>query len=353
MKLLFLDFCFFRGHHNLNIKLLEILSKKYEVEVISKSGYYSESDKFKLMNVAFNEYNFSFLNIKSGPLINRLKIAIIMIITALKIRKRRGKLFVVGFENITYGILGILFRNNNTYLIHHQNTDELTNKLKYKIFSSYKNKVNHVGLDQFIAEYLVENIRINSEKVFYINHPIAHTNEKVIEYQNIQCDKKIFVGLSGSNDESIIENLIKDSKSGRLKMDKNVKIIVKSKKFNYESESLTVFNKYLSNEEYDDYIKNAFGFLLLFPKDFQHRMSGTLIDSLKSKRIVIGTDIPCVKAFNSRYPKICYTISDFNDMDKISTDKLYNNPLNSEFEKFKENHSDSMILKQFERMFGD
>lgn len=352
-KILFLDFSFFRGHHNLNVKFLEIFCKRYEVQVISKKGYYSALDKLKLRNVNFIEPNLFFIDNKHGPLIGRFKIAIIMLITTLKLRKGKEKTFIVGYEHITFGLLGRFFWNNNTYLLHHQNIDELKNKIKYKVFNIYKNKVNHVVLDQFITKYLQETIEIDKEKIFYINHPISHGYKTVVEYQDVEFNKIIIVGLSGSNDEKKIENLIKESKSGRFNISNNFKLVLKSKKFYFKSENLIVFNEYLAEEAYDNYIKNAFGFLLLFSNDFNHRMSGTLIDALKNKRIVFGADIPCVRVFNERYPKICHIISDFNDIEKIANSKWYDNTLDCEFEKFLESHSDNIVIKQFDRIFGE
>ena len=67
---------------------------------------------------------------------------------------------------------------------------------------------------------------------------------------------------------------------------------------------LTLYNRYLSFNEYDELYRKAAAVIIPFPKSFNMRESGTIIDALSSGKRVIANNIPTVRY----YQYICSSI---------------------------------------------
>jgi hypothetical protein len=353
MKILFLDFCYFRGHKKLNIQLLEILDRHYEVEVIAKKKYYSEEVKKSLSNTIFKEFEV-YEEPLNSPLFARIRIFHTMLKNFFMIRNiNYDKIVIAGFENITLFLLGSLFfTRTETFIIHHQNTDELNNSVKLNLFKKNMNKIKHIVLEEFIRNFLTSEVGVKKSNAFYISHPLSNY-DTTLEKIKSNSNKKLLVGLSNSNDEELIKELISSEKYKNMLRDKEINIVLKSKKYEFKSENIRVFNKFLERDEYDNYIRNADYFLMLFPATFKYRMSGTLIDSLSNGTKVIGTSIPCIKAFSERYPSICKAASSFDEILTIASETEITDKVSSEFKQFKQEHSFNSILNQFKEILGE
>ncbi len=356
MKILFLDFCSFRGHKNLNRKLLKILDKIYDITVICQKNYYSEEDKKKLGKVIFKDIPLNRKTLFSmNPFFVRLNIFINMIINLFVMRKvEYNKIIIAGYENITFSMLGFLFYSKKeTYIIHHQNVDELESSFKSFLFKKTMNKVKHIVLDEFISKYLINEIGVEADKVFFISHPL--TNESANKHSNNTNidNKKVLVGISNSNDEEIIKNIMYDITNKKITINPDTEIILKSKSLKYTHENLIIINTYLEKDKYDFYINNAYAILILFPSTFKYRMSGTLIDAILNKKVVIGTNIPCINAFNERYPSVCKIANNLDEILNIVNSELYTGDTIKDFDTFKHNHSNENILCQLRKIIGD
>lgn len=77
-----------------------------------------------------------------------------------------------------FAIARFLFAGKESYLFHHRNTAELSNKYKRKIFLSYANSVNHIVFTEFIKDYLVNELHVTASRVFVLPHPLILPEEK-------------------------------------------------------------------------------------------------------------------------------------------------------------------------------
>jgi hypothetical protein len=162
------------------------------------------------------------------------------------------------------------------------------------------------------------------------------------------------VGLSSSNDENIIESIIRKEEKENLLKQMKIKVVLKSKEFEYDNGYLKVVKGYLEKEVYSDFIDNAQSIYMPFPNRFQFRMSGTLIDALTNNKIVYGSDIPVMRQYSIKYPSICKVVNDENAfIETLLSNNDNNKKLEDEFDKFKEDHSEERIELILAKILND
>jgi hypothetical protein len=346
MKITMVDFVNSPGHKNLYLKILSLLNKNFDMDVIVKKGFYNQIEKELLKGVNFIEIPFSHLD-KKGSIISRIRIIIFMILSRLRLNIAKTDLILVlGFETITFSLLKHLFPKFKTFLFHHHNLDELDNPLKKILFSTFKNQYNHLTLDKFISNNLVSFFKIKPNLAHFINHPIKQNTL----LKRINNNKTInILSLTNSNDENLIKQLIDLDKSGHLK-EKAFIFYIKSSYINYKSNNLTVSSYYLSKDEYEKLLKDSDYSILLLPSSFNNRISGVMIDSLSYNLPIIAPNIISIKEFNIRYPSIVYTFNNIRDILSIELNNFRNINM-VDFLNFQNNHSDSFVENQLKQIF--
>ncbi len=346
MKVLYLDFLCPRGHLNLDINQIRRLSNFSEVLVVSQKGRYKNLPK-NVVNIEKEN-----IEIRDGKIRNRLYALKNMIISAFESKKNDCNVILVSsFETIIFAIGRFFLKKEaKIFIVHHNNTDELSNKVKAFFFRTYMNKVKHIVFSDFIKDYLVNTFTISSEDIFVIPH---HMNILNLELNDSLNDEKIYkcVGLSNSNDEKIISEIIKREKNDKILKKMKIKIILKSKKFDFDDGYLKVVRGFLTKDVYDDYIKNSESNYLPFPNSFKYRMSGTLIEALANNQIVYGSDIPVMRYYSKRYKNICKVIKSADDFFQALTIEKCIADCSFDFDKFKNDHSEKKIEDAFEKAF--
>lgn len=343
MKILYLDFLCPKGHINLDINQINILSSIGDVIVVSKKGRYRELP-FNVKNIE-NEN----IEIKKGKIKNRLSSLKIMLISAFESRKiEYDYILVSSYETIMF-CLGRQFfkKNDKIILIHHFNTDELSNKTKAWFFKKYMNKVIHIVFSDFIKDYLIHKFDIDDNRIFVIPHHMNEIKDAGTLEKEFGC-----VGLSSSNDEEIIAEIVQNEKRKEVFKKNKFKLVLKSKNFKFDNGFLKVVNGFLEKNIFDYYINNAQSIYMPFPSTYKYRMSGTLIDALSNNKVVYGSNIPMMQYYSNKYPKICKIVNSSDDFIESMLKNIHRKHNNyEEYEKFKRDHSKGAIEEAFKKMF--
>ncbi|ETI69194.1 glycosyltransferase family protein [Neobacillus vireti] len=342
MNILFLDFLHPKGHKEFNMNLITRLSDIGKVTVLCQRNYYNGFTG-NTKDVTFIEEDD--LRIDGQGLMSR--IAALKIMTkSSKIRKKYDydKIIVSSFETLSFTIGRFFFKEmSNMYIIHHNNVDELSNSFKLKFFKTYMNKVNHIVLDEFIKEYLINKLGVNEHLVHVLPHPL----NEIVDVKPLEKSKYLCVGLSNSNDEEFIRELVKREIKDATIQKMGKKVILKSKSINFDNGYLKIVNGFLEKSMYDDYISNSKFIFMPFPKTFRYRMSGTLMDAISNGRIVIGSNIPLIKNYNNLYPSLCKIVKDTTDFYVIIKSDLEDKvSVKKEFSSFSQIHSKDNILSR-------
>ncbi len=348
MKILYLDFMYYTGHIRSNKNFIKALSRFSTVYALTQTNYFDEYDSELADIKSVKLIKKDNLYLSKGQLLNRISSIKIMLVSAIQAKKiKPDYIFVASFDTIAFKFGRFLFgKTENMYLLHTINIDELSNNIKKKIFNMYKNKVKHIVFEQYMKEHLIANIGIDPGRVFVIPHPLndnTQTKTKEIEYK---C-----VGLSNSNNEEFIANIIKHEQKEQIFKKNSKRVVLKSKEKEFDNGYLKVIKGFLDKNIYDEYINNAECILIPFPENFTYRMSGTLIDAFSNNKIVLGNNIPIINEYARRYPNICKIFENEAEMiNKICFMKSEEN-LENKFNEFKNKHSIEELEKSFKYMF--
>ncbi|NLJ89014.1 MAG: hypothetical protein GX327_09650 [Epulopiscium sp.] len=273
-----------------------------------------------------------------------------MLVSAFESKKIDYDFIVVSsFETIMFVIGRYFFKKDDKIILfHHFNTDELNNKIKAWFFRRYMNKVTHIVFAEFIKDYLINNFDINPKKIFVMPHHMNIIDENTTMKKEFDC-----VGLSNSNDEEIISEILQKEKQEKVFKKMGCKVVLKSKIHEFDDGYLKIVKGYLEKEVFDNYINNTQSIYMPFPSSFQYRMSGTLIDALSNGKIVYGSDIPVMRYYSKRHPNICKVVDNADSfINKLLNKKDNISDYTKDFERFKQEHSEEKIEGVFRKIFN-
>ncbi len=344
-EIMYCDFMYYSGHKRSNKNFIKALSQISSVHVLSQKNYFSEykEELLALKNMKFIEKdNFE---LKNGQLTNRLSSLKIMYLTGKYIKKiQPSHIFVSSFDTVTFNVGKIFLGElNKVYLLHTINIDELLNDTKFRFFDSYKNQVNHLVFEQYMADYLVTR-GVEESRVFVIPHPLNDNTDSVNMKKEFKC-----VGLSNSNDEDLIKKLVQYEIENSVFKNKEQKVVLKSKEIEFDNGYLKVFKGFLETDVYDNYINKSEFILIPFPTEFKYRMSGTLVDAFSNEKVVIGNNIPIIKHYSENYPEICKVYNNVDEIVKEFDDVFEFEKIDKEFKVFKKVHSEIELVNAFRK----
>lgn len=298
MKSTLIDFNFTDMHSMFNSEMIKAICRHSSVNLLDWGSYYEGMIPADVNIIPVNCVT------TRHPRLARLVTFLNMAINRVKIPRDTDKVFVLGYDVFVFAFGSLLFgRKDNIYLVHHLHVDDLKNKFKRTAFDTYKNKVHHIVLADYIKRYLIDVVGVEEKRVFVMNHP-AFAYDTSATRPADQFRKRLFVGLNYSNDEKTIENIIRIEKLEQVLKKNDCFVVLKSKVHSFKSENLLVFNGPLPREQYDQYYKDAMAILVLIGSDFVNRISGTMIDALSYGKVVVGTNIPCIVAYAANYPSM-------------------------------------------------
>lgn len=342
MKVLYLDFLYPKGHIRQNTKYVNILAQISEVYLLSSNNRYKDLDKD--VNLIKNNS----LQIKKGRVKKRISILKNMVASANIAKKLKPDAIIVSsYDTFLFIIWKILYgTKDKVFLLHHNNLDELSNKMKLCSFKKYYESVNHIVFEEFMKNHLCSDLKIDQEKVFVLPHQL-NDNESTNNENLYDC-----VGLSNSNDEGIIAEIIKLEQESNIFKKKKMKVVLKSKIYEFDNDYLKVFKGYLEDKAYDYYINHSKSIFMPFPLDFKYRMSGTLVDAFSNNKVVIGSDVLLMRYYSEKFPSICKLIENGSDLSNfiINMKKDLTQQQKKEFAYFKDAHSDELIKEIFRGM---
>lgn len=337
------------GNKRLDMEFIKCLCAFADVMVACPKGWFTEIDKrARLYEYDQIEVDCSKKNRVISHLYD-LKMGYEKIEIAIELDKKEhfDYLFFASFNIVIMRFCYKRFPNyeKRVFITHHDSVDRIQRHNLYKVlFNKYKKKINHIVLEKFIKEFLVTGHNIDENKVFMIPHPLNRIKEDVIKEYDM-------VGISNSNDESIINSFVEEENSTGFFKDNNLKVMLRSKLQTYDDGYLTVIRGYLEDETYYKYVTSAKTLLVPFPLSFQYRMSGTVIDAFSNNTKVVGSGIPLLKQYEKEYPELCCTFDSTNEIFAFLLNDFEGKELIEQFDEFKRVHSNEWIQKCFENIF--
>lgn len=344
IEILFVDFFFLDTHKEFNYEYFQLASLNYKVSIIAPDGFYSNQNK----NLHFiSSKKLNLLSLSKNTRIQRYKL---MLEVTKLLNKRKEKITIILTYDTFLLFLGIPFIkfNKKMFLQHHNNIDGLNSLLKKYVFSFYKNKFFHLVGEKFVAWELISTLKVKPYKLFVLRHPITkHCFEKneIIDYD--------FIALSNSNNEEIIAEIVANEISKNLFRSKKIKGLIRSKKIEFDNGYLKVsIFGHLGNSEFYEIFCKTKVIVMLFPKSFKKRISGTLMQALGNGKVVLSSDIEHSLGLNQRNQnnlQIFFNIEDFLTLLTHMTNKDFQLD-ELEYKEFMIEYSNNKIIDDFHRL---
>lgn len=340
------DFLAPKNHMNLYENLISIFSKICDTRVLTKEGYFSDCEINEKITEIIEIPPFKMTQTMFGRKLSSLYYIIKM---KKDFNEHSNDIKVVfTFDTVAFSIGKLFLNTYNTFLIHHKNIDELTSLVKRFLFRTYMNKVNHIVFEDSFKNYLVNEIGVNEELVFVVPHPVnINITEMNAWVENVyDC-----VGLSNSNDENFIQDIIEAEKSSEFIKKNKLKVILRSKQHQFSNGYLEVFNSYLDKQDYDEYIEKAKLIFVPLPEHYCYRVSGAVFDAFSKYKKVISNEALIMIEYKNKYPQICINIS---NIDSFNNALLYNKESNintSDFDSFISRHKLENVEFEYKKLF--
>lgn len=345
MKILFVNFLHdVWGHKRLDKNIIENLSTFADVTVISSIDWYSKLPS----NVKVVHYTLKSKEKKDSRKVYHYSIEIMKFAAKIDQDEKFDYIFVATFHTYVQALASYLFKKpERIYAMHHYNTDTLERTKPNFFFKLYANKVNHIVFENFMGDYLVRKYEICNERILVLPHPLYKNK---IENMSL---KYTCVGISNSNDENLIEDIINIEREHQILSKNEIYVVLRSKNKEFDNGYLKVITGYLEQSEYDYYINRAKSIFMPFPKNFKYRMSGTLMDALSNGKILLGTDVPLLNVYKEKYPHICNIVKSSNEfIDEVIKIHDFNSDIiQQEFILFEKNHSSKKIIEILKNRF--
>lgn len=344
-----------------NILYMELLDNNYgnkrldyqiikNLKAISNLTVAQLENWFDLLPMDINVHSYKYKRTSNNRKISYYQRNLENLLVAVKLDKiyHFDYLFFASYD--TYVFTLALFKikdfNRRVFILHHNNIDLIDKSIKLQLFFTiYAKKVNHIVFENFIANHLKNKYGVEEKKIFHMPHPLNIVQG--IFSKHYDC-----VGISNSNKEEWIKEIIDFEIYSNIFKINNVKVVLRSKTMTFNDGFLKVISGYLSDEEYYYYVKSTKTIFLPFPESFKYRTSGSIIDAFSNETSVIGSKILLFENVEKEYPSICKVINSANEFINylLTAETSWKNE-QKEFKLFKSRHSDSELKKIFERMF--
>lgn len=297
MKILYFDAIYHKGHKFYDSCIIDNLASFSELTVICPKNWYNHTSS----NVSY-VYNAIETNLISHK---RLRIFFDSISNYKKvlsiIKKEKFDYIVAGEYEILSFKYFLKHVNCKVMIIHHYNLDQISRRKTIKrLFDGFKDKVNHIVIEKYLVEILVNIFGVSKEKVFLWPNPI---NTVISEYTT---NDKLYdcVGISNSNDQFFVDDVIcKEKETGFLKKNK-IKLVLKSSNQSFDDGFLIVVCGYLEEEMFKHYMDNAKSILICYSNSYLYRGSGIINDAIARRVPVVGRNNLLLKSLKADYPSI-------------------------------------------------
>lgn len=327
--ILFVDFMVEDTHRYYCNRIIKEVNKYSSTFVVEKNEYmdYAEDDNHKIVYIKTKE------TVNNYPIVARVNVLYNFFNTLKVIRGYEfKKIIVLGYDPVMFSfIFPILYKKGDIFLVQHHQLDEVDkSKIKQKLWSIYKDEVNHILLDEAIIDGVSQQFMIKKNKLFFFPIPLIENAKLLKETEN---NKIKVLCISGSNDKKQLKDFVRYY--GEVLKENNIELIIKKDFINLESENdaIVMVNNYLSDDEYNKIYREIDIVLMLFPKDYKYRCSGTIIDAFSYNKKVISSPILEAVSYKKKFPDICTT---YNSLDEIIDLILEMNELPKDgFDKFK------------------
>lgn len=329
-----------KGHKFYDTEFLRYVSSKKSVTYVCKSGYLDKNilNEFgiKIHEIPEKYYpEDPYLNMSILKKIEHWMKCFSVLRVIQKINfEDYEKIIFLDFNFITVPLLNFLKNKRKIYFVNHR-MGTVNQKLKKILLNSLNVDFNFVFLAEYIRDYY-KSIFPKYENLFVIHHPlpllkdIENTNNGNIIFAPGASNSELFIDILYQNKEDLESYLNREG----------VQLIIKSKKISYESKDLIIYNNFLSDVDYHNYLTQSFCVVQFYDTSFDYITSGVFYEALGNSKPIIALDNLFIR---SMVPVMKDNLVIFNDIESFikAIEKIHKQEKKSLVENY--NQIDEMI----------
>lgn len=332
------------GHKLVDQKILHALNQFSDLHIITPLGWFDVENE----NVTGKVVQSS----EGKTKISYYKTCLKYLFSAYNsdLKEKFDKIIFATFDEHAMMIANKIFRNahERVYIIYRNNIDEIDrNKRKCASFEKYCSNINHIVFEDFQKEHLMRKYNIPLGKIFVLPYP---KRDKINKPRG-DIGHYDFIAISNSNNEDWISKLIDEEKEKEIIKRNNLQVVFRSKKYTFDDGFLHVIKGYIEPDSYNNYLYSCSSMFIPYPSSFKYRMSGVMIEAFSNHKFIVGSNIPLLQSYSKKYPNICKTVENFDDLlAQLSTPMYENDKSLGDFEKFEKDHSEEVMKKALKKM---
>ena len=348
--ILFCDLLLEKGNRNIDNHVIKIMSETNQVHVLANDDFdvssISNLDNVYILDNKYGENKKSrFAYYRQVLLRTRL--------LAKYIKQVQPDLIYISVYHTNLFFFGLPFLRkylSKIVILENYNIDSLIKNTDRIFYSVYKNCVNHLVYEPYFKDYLCQEVGVREDKVFVMPH-MNYAADNIATNCQITCMDYDCVSLSGSVDESVIEEIVRYEEKHHFFATHKIKCFIKSKLNQYESEYLTVKGGFIETKDYERMYHNSKVILIPFPLTYKYRMSGCVVDSFSHHKPVVSTNFMLAKYYHNKYGNIISPCNNTRDM--LEAIKYYINKSKiapSDFIAFENDHGYKAVKSSIQSM---
>lgn len=213
----------------------------------------------------------------------------------------------------SYDDLTILLANYpKSFLIDHNNLSRLGSIIRRVVFNLISLRHIHISLSTEIQGFL----NANGISNILIPHGLVSPFPYKTDQQNAEDDSyKIFIPSAGSSDIEVIRLYFSNDEFIQFLKKHNIEISIRSSTLTSDCKNIKIFQNRLDESEYEKLFKKANLIWLPYPKSFENRVSGVLMEAIANQKDVL---LPNIKAFE-QYKDFIDSYSFYENLNEVMT----------------------------------
>jgi len=256
------------------------------------------------------------------------------------------------FFAYTEAITFRLMMNNikqRVFFLDHEIGSTVSNSIKLSFFKRINPNYCFIAFEKYIRDYLLS---INGFKgqIKVVHHPLPQLEKTSAEESHEKRRIRLFAPAN-NNDEEFVGFLKENSD----RIQQNIIIEIKSKKYLYTSNNLSVFNERISDTSYKAKFKECDAVIINYGSNYNYRTSGVLFEAVKYCKPIILCDNNTLSYYSKKYKEVIMPFSTYEQFlehqDQIF--EFVNRDHTNSFSQIIKDYSDDTIRKQIYNIIFD
>lgn len=346
MRLLYIDVGSYKSHYNYNFGILRNLPETVRLDICAARDYIPKEavHYFRYYEIpetciyAFDSHR------KYNQIYMRKTFAKAYIWVRRNVPFKKYDAVFWGYtECISFYFIFNRCRQKFLFL-DHEIGNTVESHVKKWFFTHINKQYEFIAFEDYIKEYASMELHLKN-RISVVRHPLPQIHIKAMPAPE---DRFVLFAPALSSSEEFINLLIRFYR----KIPKSVKIIIRSKKRTFSSESLEVYSEYISEKTYLSSMAACSAVLIHYGSDYNYRTSGVLYEAVTLRKPVYMYSGNTLDYYAQTYPDIIFPFYTDREFFTLINQAIgfCRNVKKESFDKILGDYSDEMVKKELKEV---